>query len=327
MGSSRDNRLEQAEGPYGTIDYGYDAGGNRLSRTITAGGVTTETYDHDAFSNRLLSVSDGAVTRSFGYAADGSVISDDRGADAFDLAYDAAGRLAEVEKNGAPEASYAYDAFGRRALKDAAVGGATHFVYDPDGRLLAESTAAGMPEREYLWLPLDGQAWTLPIAVVTEADTASPRLHYLHADHLGTPVAMTSAGLGQVEWQATYRPFGETHAITGTETFALRFPGQFYDPETGYHQNWHRDYDPRLGRYLQPDPLGLEGGLNTYAYVGGDPINLTDPQGENPAAGALWGGNIGTGIGAVLGGPVGAMVGRLLGTAAGAVRAIWPVRS
>jgi YD repeat-containing protein len=164
-------RLAQALGPYGTIDYGYDAGGNRLARTITNGGTTTETYAYDAFSNRLLSVSDGAVTRSFGYAADGSVVSDDRGADAFDLDYDAAGRLAAVEKNAAPAAAYAYDAFGRRVLKDPAVGGATHFVYDPDGRLLAESSAAGVPEREYIWLPLDGQAWALPIALVTDAGT------------------------------------------------------------------------------------------------------------------------------------------------------------
>jgi RHS repeat-associated protein len=90
---------------------------------------------------------------------------------------------------------------------------------------------------------------------------------------------MTSANLGQVEWSATYRPFGEVHATTGTESLSLRFPGQFFDPETRSHQNWHRDYDPRLGRYLQSDPIDLEGGLNTYAYVGGNPVNLIDPEG------------------------------------------------
>lgn len=91
---------------------------------------------------------------------------------------------------------------------------------------------------------------------------------------------MTSAGLAQLEWSATYRPFGEAHAITGTESLALRFPGQLFDPETGFHQNWHRDYDPRLGRYLQSDPIGLAGGLNTYAYTFGDPVNLIDPSGS-----------------------------------------------
>ena len=94
---------------------------------------------------------------------------------------------------------------------------------------------------------------------------------------------MTSGGLGQVEWSAVYKPFGEAHSITGTESLGLRFPGQLFDPETGFHQNWQRDYDPRLGRYLQSDPIGLEGGLNTYAYVDGNPVNLIDPEGLQEA--------------------------------------------
>jgi RHS repeat-associated protein len=276
-------RLEQAAGAYGTIDYAYDAAGNRLSRAITAGGTTVETYGYDAFSHRLLSV-DGSTTRSFGYAADGSVVSDDRGTDVFGFAYDAAGRLTAVDKNSAPEASYAYDAFGLRVVKDLTLGGTTHANYDPDGRLLAESAATGVADREYIWLPLDfagagDQAWALPIALVTDAGTAGPRIHYLHTDQLGTPVAMTSGGLGQLEWSAVLRPFGEVETITGTESLALRLPGQVFDPETGFHQNWHRDYDPRLGRYLQSDPIGLEGGLNTYGYAGGNPVNLIDPSG------------------------------------------------
>ncbi len=277
-------RLEQAAGAYGTIDYAYDAAGNRLARSITAGGTTVETYGYDAFSHRLLSVAAGGTTRSFGYAADGSVVSDDRGADVFGFAYDAAGRLAAVDKNSAPEAAYAYDAFGLRVLKDLTIGGTTHANYGPDGRLLAESAATGVAEREYIWLPLDfagggEQAWALPLAVVTDAGTAGPRIHYLHTDQLGTPVAMTSGGLGQLEWSAVLRPFGEVESITGTELLALRLPGQVFDPETGFHQNWHRDYDPRLARYLQSDPIGLTGGLSTYAYVRNNPIRWTDALG------------------------------------------------
>ena len=59
----------------------------------------------------------------------------------------------------------------------------------------------------------------------------------------------------------------------------LRFPGQYYNAETGLHYNWNRYYDPETGRYLSPDPIGLDGGLNLYAYVENDPVNWSDPEG------------------------------------------------
>jgi RHS repeat-associated protein len=61
--------------------------------------------------------------------------------------------------------------------------------------------------------------------------------------------------------------------------FDARFPGQWFDVETGLFQNGYRDYDPRTGRYVQSDPIGLGGGWNSYAYVGGNTVNLIDPEG------------------------------------------------
>ncbi|MCH7958182.1 MAG: RHS domain-containing protein, partial [Proteobacteria bacterium] len=150
----------------------------------------------------------------------------------------------------------------------------------------------------------DAQAWVFADAVrfqrvgsarLVQADavkivpnTAEDAL-YVHTDHLGTPRKMTDDSRAVV-WDAEYRPFGEADSITGTAANDNRFPGQSFDAETGLHYNYFRDYDPTLGRYIQSDPIGLAGGLNTYGYVGGNPVNAVDPEGLESLLG---GGGIG----------------------------------
>jgi len=77
-------------------------------------------------------------------------------------------------------------------------------------------------------------------------------------------------------------------ASLGAQTQKLMFPGQYADEETGYSDNWHRTYDPTLGRYLQADPIGLAGGLNRYAYVGGNPVGYVDPTGLLAGDPEIW---------------------------------------
>jgi RHS repeat-associated protein len=101
---------------------------------------------------------------------------------------------------------------------------------------------------------------------------------YLHADHLGTPQAMTDAN-AQILWWRDQTPFGQTVAEGGFGSSPLRFPGQYADAESGLAYNYFRDYDPALGRYIQSDPIGLTGGLNTYGYVAGNPLRYIDPSG------------------------------------------------
>ena len=84
-------------------------------------------------------------------------------------------------------------------------------------------------------------------------------------------------------WTATYTPFGGVHTSTGALPTA-RFPGQWFQSESGLHQNWMRDYDPTTGRYLQADPLGLVDGASVYGYVRQNPVRWTDLTGENPLA-------------------------------------------
>ncbi|OGL45190.1 MAG: hypothetical protein A2149_00190 [Candidatus Schekmanbacteria bacterium RBG_16_38_11] len=82
-----------------------------------------------------------------------------------------------------------------------------------------------------------------------------------------------------VVWQADYEPFGKIYQQSGTVKNNFRFPGQYYDSESGLYQNGFRDYDPKLGRYIEPDPIGQWGDVNLYAYVGNNPVNLIDPKG------------------------------------------------
>ncbi|MFZ1745055.1 MAG: RHS repeat-associated core domain-containing protein [Nitrospirales bacterium] len=113
------------------------------------------------------------------------------------------------------------------------------------------------------------------------AGVSAPGIHYVHADHLGSPQKMTDASKAIV-WDAVYTPFGQVHSITGTATNNQRFPGQYFDQETGYHYNYFRDYDPTTGRYVQSDPIGLVGGFNRYAYAFGNPVSRFDFYGLSP---------------------------------------------
>ncbi|MCP4127870.1 MAG: hypothetical protein GY753_12505 [Gammaproteobacteria bacterium] len=113
---------------------------------------------------------------------------------------------------------------------------------------------------------------------VQTPNTPTSGLYYYHNDHLGTPQALTDESQAVV-WKGDYQPFGELQTSIYTVENPLRFPGQYYDGETGLYYNYFRTYDPATGRYLESDPIGLEGGLNTYAYVGGNPLIRIDPKG------------------------------------------------
>jgi len=103
--------------------------------------------------------------------------------------------------------------------------------------------------------------------------------YFYHNDHLGTPQKMTAVN-GAVVWSATYTSFGEANVEVDTVFNNLRFPGQYYDVETGLHYNYHRYYDPGTGRYVKADPLGLKRGYrHLYSYVQNNPIKQIDING------------------------------------------------
>jgi len=118
---------------------------------------------------------------------------------------------------------------------------------------------------------------TYYIAVTAYADLKNT--YFYHTDHLGTPILMTDSK-GSKIWEGEFLPFGEEYSITGTVTNNFGFPGQYYDAETGLYQNWHRDYKPEIGRYIEKDPSGIQKGYNhLYVYVGNNPLSSIDISG------------------------------------------------
>jgi RHS repeat-associated protein len=117
----------------------------------------------------------------------------------------------------------------------------------------------------------------LPLAVVNVS--ATPVIYQVHSDHLGRPIRMTD-GTRATVWQATWKPWGEPQSITGSQANNLRFPGQYFQLETGLAYNWHRHYDPVTGRYIQPDPLRFVDGPSIYAYARSSPYMNVDREGR-----------------------------------------------
>jgi RHS repeat-associated protein len=122
----------------------------------------------------------------------------------------------------------------------------------------------------------------IPIANVDTTGTTST-IAYVTADELGTPRAIANSS-GTTEWQNPYQSntWSEAALTSTGYTYNLRFPGQYFDAETGFVHNIRRDYDPTTGRYLESDPIGLGGGVSTYAYVESNPMAYFDPLGLAP---------------------------------------------
>lgn len=257
------DRLEAESGLEGEQSYVYDENGNRQSHTFE--GLlfdTTEEYGYTLDTNLMVSRDNSSII----YDESGNITNDG----ARQLVYNQRGQISSLS-GALGTTNYEYNVKNLRTQKNSA-NGQYLYHYDTQGRLIAESKD-GLTSREIIWID-----WQ-PIAQIS-----GEQITFLTLDQNGSPRLGTD-GTRSTVWAWDSDGFGSSDASLdvdgdGNEVNIInRFPGQYYDDESGLHYNWNRYYDPKTGRYLSSDPIGLKGGLNTFGYVNGRPLYFSDPTG------------------------------------------------
>jgi RHS repeat-associated protein len=260
------DRLTSAVTTAITDGWTFDANGNQLTQT----GTTPITFTVSSGSNQLTATT-GSLVRSYTYDAAGHT----QGYGTNSFTYNNRGRMAATN---ASSTDYLYNALGQMIEKSGTLG-TTTFMQDEAGHLIGEYDGSGNLIEETVWLG------DIPMATLQPNGSGGVNIFYIHTDHLNAPRKVQQPVTDALVWRWDTDPFGtaapnENPSGLGTFPYNIRFPGQYYQAETGLNQNLNRDYDPLTGRYVESDPMGLNGGSwSTYAYVAGNPISNADPSG------------------------------------------------
>ena len=272
----------------GAMSYGYDNNGNRTQKLWQNDGFQ---WNYGLNSNRLTSVEpilNGSPTLALSVSVDamGNIIQDAQGQS---YTYDLAGRMVQSQSS-AGTTHYTVNSDGLRVRKvnTGSTGANEWFVYDEQRRLIGVYDLSGNQLSVHEELVYRPESWALAFTIrgQTAGASGSAGIAYpILSDNIGTPRVVLDPTNGHKRWTwEAKEAFGmqapvENPQNEGGFVFNARFPGQWFDEETGLFQNGYRDYNPQTGRYMQSDPIGLSAGWNTYGYVGGNPQNNTDPLG------------------------------------------------
>ncbi|NIJ97092.1 RHS repeat-associated core domain-containing protein [Xanthomonas arboricola] len=260
---------EFKDGVTGTVldGYTYDKTGNRQSSKSAAGEVA---YTYEVNSHRLTKV--GAAPRVYNAVGDTTSINGTER----EFVYEVTGRMSQVKRNGVVVGEYRYNGKGEQVRRFLGTAN-TYTLYDESGHWMGDYDSAGNPLQQAIWLD------DMPVGV-TGTDA---KLAYIEPDHLGSPrvVVDPARNVAKWAWNLKGEAFGNTAPNQDPDqdgagfVLDMRFPGQRYAAMSGLNQNYFRDFDVAAGRYIQSDPIGLNGGFSTYSYVEGDPLFSKDPLG------------------------------------------------
>jgi len=260
----------------GTHTYSYDQLDRLTSATHT--GTPAESYAYDGVGNRTASHRSavysyqpfdrliGAGTATYIYNNNGNMTSKSDASGTTQLVWDFENRLTQVVTPASGSVTYKYDALGRRIQRTPSSGVSTNFIYD--GQEVVRDINSDGSTAEYLNGPgIDNK--------IRQKGSSSSSTYYFSQDHLGSTTALTGAN-GKLIEQIAYDAYGNSG---GSPRTRYDYTGRERDQLTGLLYYRARFYDPQLGRFISEDPIGLAGGINSFAYVGNNPQNAKDPSG------------------------------------------------